>query len=137
MLVGTSAPTNQPDSSLMNLPQYSGMDPSNSTSSPVSQFSGAQPQLENQYKRLRVESLSTIDYTPHALASDNLNRSSLATQHGPGVDRIGGQTQFGLLAGNHSKSHSKYCYQMLQECKTLSFSAYALLDKVMVTLCTQ
>ncbi|KAH9688561.1 hypothetical protein KPL70_015165 [Citrus sinensis] len=100
MLVGTSAPTNQPDSSLMNLPQYSGMDPSNSTSSPVSQFSGAQPQLENQYKRLRVESLSTIDYTPHALASDNLNRSSLATQHGPGVDRIGGQTQFGLLAGN-------------------------------------
>ena len=122
MLVGTSAPLNQSVSSPMNLPQCSGMDPNSSTSSLVSQYSGAQPQLENQYKRLRRESPSTIAYTPQTPASDNLSRSSLATQYGPGVAHIGGQTQFGLLAGTHS-SHSKYCYRVLQECKTLSFSA--------------
>ena len=121
MLVGTSAPTNQPVRSPVNLPQGTGMNPRNSTSSPVSQFSGAQPQLENQYKRLRVESLSTIDYTPHALASDNLNRSSLATQHGPGVDRIGGQTQFGLLAGNHSRVTANIATKCCRNAKPCHF----------------
>ncbi|GAY63046.1 hypothetical protein CUMW_222450 [Citrus unshiu] len=105
MLVGTSAPLNQSVSSPMNLPQCSRMDPNSSTSSPVSQYSGAQPQLENQYKRLRRESPSTIAYTPQTPASDNLSRSSLATQYGPGVAHIGGQTQFGLLAGNVSRMH--------------------------------
>ncbi|GAY63039.1 hypothetical protein CUMW_222420 [Citrus unshiu] len=99
MLVGTSAPTNQPVPGPMNLPQYTGMNPSNRTSSPVSQFSGVQPQLENQYKRLRRESPAIIAYTPQTPASGNLSRSSLATLYGPGVARIGGQTQFGLLAG--------------------------------------
>ena len=122
MLVGTSAPTNQPVRSPVNLPQGTGMNPRNSTSSPVSQFSGAQPQLENQYKRLRRESPTIVANTPQTPASDNLNRSSLATQNGPGVAHIGGQPQFCLLAGNHSRV-SKYHYQVLQECKTLSFSA--------------
>ncbi|XP_052297240.1 uncharacterized protein LOC102606840 [Citrus sinensis] len=99
MLVGTSAPTNQPVPGPMNLPQYTGMNPSNRTSSPVSQFSGVQPQLENQYKRLRRESPAIIAYTPQTPASGNLSRSSLATLYGPGVARIGGQTQFGLSAG--------------------------------------
>ncbi|KAK9215363.1 hypothetical protein WN944_007368 [Citrus x changshan-huyou] len=102
MLVGTSAPTNQPIPGPMNLPQYTGMNPSNRTSSPVSQFSGVQPQLENQYKRLRRESPAIIAYTPQTPASGNLSRSSLATLYGPGVALIGGQTQFGLLAGIHS-----------------------------------
>ncbi|KAH9688553.1 hypothetical protein KPL70_015160 [Citrus sinensis] len=106
MLVGTSAPTNQPVPGPMNLPQYTGMNPSNRTSSPVSQFSGVQPQLENQYKRLRRESPAIIAYTPQTPASGNLSRSSLATLYGPGQVF----TQW-------------FCCQMLQECKTVSFSA--------------
>ncbi|KAH9688554.1 hypothetical protein KPL70_015161 [Citrus sinensis] len=106
MLVGNSAPTNQPVPGPMNLPQYTGMNPSNSTSSPVARFNGVQPQLHNQYKRLRRESPAIIAYMPQTPASGNLSRSSLATLYGPGVARIGGQTQFGLLAANMADGES-------------------------------
>lgn len=87
--IGTSTPTNRPVPSRMNQPQHSRMNHSIGFSSP-----GEQPQLQNNYKRPRIEPLTTRAYMPQISGSINLYRSSPTMQHGPGVALSGGQTQF-------------------------------------------
>lgn len=96
--IGTSTPTNQPVPSHMNQPQHSGINHSIGFSA-----SREQPQLQNNYKRPRIEPLTTRAYMPQIPASVNLHRSSPTMQHGPGVALSGGQMQFDHIASNHSR----------------------------------
>ncbi|KDO46355.1 hypothetical protein CISIN_1g001522mg [Citrus sinensis] len=94
--IGTSTPTNQPVPSHTNQPQHSGINHSIGFSA-----SREQPQLQNNYKRPRIEPLTTRAYMPQIPASVNLHRSSPTMQHGPGVALSGGQMQFDHIASNH------------------------------------